>query len=713
MIRPARAMIAAQLAATVSLLALTSAQAQSAATTELEQVTVQATTEKGDGPVEGYIAERSVSGTKTDTPLIETPQSISVVPKDQIEDQGATSVSEALRYTPGVAAEYRGSSNFHDEMYIRGFGYVPRYVNGLEFGWSSLGKINPYLLERVEVLKGPASILYGQANPGGIVNLTTKKPTGETAREAEITVGTNNQVGVGFDIQGVFDPAAVWSYRLVGQADRADLVEDGLIEQGGVIAPSLRWAPDADTALTLVSFYSHEPDAGYRNFREAAGTLYATSYGYIPDDFLVGDKDYDEYRRTQAQIGYDFEHRINETFKVRQNVAYNIIDTYHQTLTWGALQADEETITRTASGGSTDLNQFVVDNQLQSEFDTGPLAHTLLSGVDFKHSMRNYQWGYDFTTSSQNWLNPTYGTGEVFELNDRVSDYVTTAWQSGLYLQDQVKFGKLNVQLGARYDYASTEIDNATSSDASYSDSAFTWRAGAIYNFDSGISPYVSYSTSFDPSLSVDHNGLPLDPETAQQWEAGVKFETADQRFMVNAALFHILQQNKSSTDPNTNEIFQTGEQRSQGFEVEGRAKVTDSFSLIASYTFVDAEITEDEDASKVGLTPDRLPEQQASIWGKYEFLDGPLDGLALGLGVRHIGESTDRTNTLTVPSVTLLDAMAAYDFGGASAKLDGVKLQLNATNLLDERYTASCASKYACWSGAGRTLTAQLKYTW
>jgi len=705
---------ALHLAATVSLLAVTPTAAQEAGTATLETIHVQDIQEEGDGPVEGYVANRSRAGTKTDTPLIKTPQAVSVVPSQQIEDQDATTVSEALRYTAGVATEYRGSSNLHDEMYIRGFGYVPRYVNGLEFGWSSLGQINPYLLERVEVLKGPSSILYGQTSPGGIVNLVTKRPTGETAREVELTTGLDARIGGNFDFQGTFDKAGVWSYRLVGTAERYDLEEDGLIREGFAVSPSIRWAPTDDTSLTLLTVFSHDPNGGFRNFREANGTLYKTSHGFIPNDFNVSDPDFEEYRRTQFQIGYEFEHRFNEVFQFRQNAAYNIIDTYHQTLTWGALNDATGDISRRPSGGSTDLNQFVIDNQLQSDFNTGRLEHTLLTGLDYKHSKRNYQWGFGDTTGLDiNWMNPSYGNLPDISLDLWTSDEVTTAWQLGLYAQDQIELGKLTVSLGGRYDWAGTEVDQFSGTDSSYYDGAFSGRAGAIYNFDSGISPYLSYSTSFEPSLGTDHNDDPLEPVTAQQWEAGVKYATPSGNFQIYAAAFHILQQNMETTDPVTNEIFQTGEIRSQGFEVEGHAQVTRNFSLVGSYTYTDTKITEDEDPDRVGLIVDRRPEHLANLWGRYEFDHGALNGLGLGLGVRYIGRSYDRNNDIVVPSATLLDAMASYDFGAVSNQLEGVKLQVNASNLLDKRYTSSCASAYACWYGPGRVVTAKLKYTW
>lgn len=712
MVRLSSQITAAWLAATVSLVAVSAAAAQDAGT--LQTIIVEDTQESGDGPVEGYVARQSRAGTKTDTPLVRTPQAVSVVPAQQIEDQAVDTVSEALRYTAGVATEYRGSSNLHDEMYIRGFGYVPRYVNGLEFGWSSLGQIPPYLLERVEVLKGPSSILYGQSSPGGIVNLVTKKPTGDTRREVELVTGLDARIGANADVQGVFDKDGVWSYRLVGSAERYDLEEDGLSREGFAIAPSITYAPTDDTSLTLLSMFTHDPKGGFRNFRDAAGTLYATPNGFIPNDFNISDPDYEEYRRTQFQAGYEFEHRFNEVFQFRQNAAYNIIDTYHQTLTWGSQNAATGDITRRPSGGSTDLNQFVIDNQLQSDFDTGAVSHTLLTGLDFKHSRRNYQWGYGDTTGlTINWLNPVYGNLPAISLDNWVSDEETTAWQLGLYAQDQIEVGNLTVSLGGRYDWAGTEVDQYSGTDSSFYDSAFSGRVGAIYNFDSGISPYLSYSTSFEPSLDTDHNDNPLEPVTAQQWEAGVKYATASGNLQVYASVFHILQQNRSTTDPVTNEVFQTGEIRSQGFEVEGHAQITGNFSLVGSYTYVDARITEDEDPDQIDLFVERVPEHQANLWGRYDFTQGRLNGLGLGLGVRYIGPSTDRTNTVDVPSATLLDAMASYDFGAVSEKFDGVSLQVNASNLLDKRYTASCSSAYACWYGPARTVTARLKYTW
>lgn len=702
-----KSLLSFSLGASVSVLALVSAHAQSV---ELSEVTVDVSQEDGAGPVEGYIAEVSRTGTKTDTPLSKTPQSITVVPTQQIEDQGADSVAEALRYSAGVYTDYRGSQTSLDEVFMRGFQFVPIFVNGLDYGTNRLGSWNSYLLERVEVLRGPSSVLYGAATPGGLVNLVTKKANGESKHEVEVTGGLNSKIGVGFDYQDVIDDAGVWSYRLVGQANREDTEVYDVIEQGFSISPSIRWAPTEDTALTLLAMYSHEPDAGYKNFRTAAGTVYATSAGFIPDDVNFSDANMDESIITQSQVGYEFEHRFNTMFKFRQNVAYNIVDTAFTSVVRRGVTGDTFT-SAVATDRDTDLNQFVIDNQLQTDFVTGPASHTLLTGIDYKYTTQNYRGLAARGVPNYTWTTHNYASWSPAWFVQ--SEYESETQQLGAYIQEQMEIGKLNISLGGRYDWVTQDYDDiANATKSNYYESAFTGRAGAIYNFDNGISPYISYSTSFEPSLEADSTtGEKFDPTTGQQIEAGVKFAPASGRFQVIASIFQLYQQNIISSDGVNS--YQTGEIRSQGVELEARAKITDNFTLTGSYTYTDAETTEDEDPANVGLKVAMIPETTANVWGKYEFTEGALDGFAFGMGVRYIGESTDSTNTINVKSATLLDAMASYDVGAMNESFKGVKLQLNGTNLMDRRYVSACSASTACWLGEGRTVTAKIKYTW
>lgn len=712
-----RRAFAVALVATTSLIAVNAALAQDAAggTTELGTITVSGSAEKGDGPVKGYVAKQSRAGTKTDTPLSKTPQSVSVVPAEQIADQNAESVAQAMRYSAGIFAEYRGPSNLNDEMFMRGYYYVPRFVNGLLYGDGSLGQVDPWLLERVEVLRGPSSVLYGQANPGGMVNLVTKRPTDEPVHAVEAGFGTNGRASVSFDFSEAMPGDDTIRYRLAGTASRADTQEDGLETRRIAIAPSISWTPDAQTSLVIEGFFQNDPYNGFRNFLEAAGTVNETRYGYVPTDFLVSDPDYQLSTRQQAYIGYAFEHQFDNNVTFRQNARYGMIDQTYNTLTWNTLQADGRTVTRSASDQTQLQHQFVIDNQLQAEFDTGPASHTLLGGLDYRFTSIGNVVSRG-TANSIDWVNPVYGNVRITGRSTSTDAY-TEASQTGIYLQDQVEIGKLNLLAGLRYDWADTDLDDRSSSnrDAAYDDQHFTWRAGAIYNFDNGISPYASYSTSFEPVIQAPRAGQPpYDPTTAQQYEIGVKYAPEGENYQVIASYYDLTQQNVLFSDPNTNITYQTGEIRSKGFELEAHAEINDNLTLVASYSHIDQEVTETVRPAELGKMPSRVPIDQASLWAKYEVTDGALAGLGIGAGVRYIGGSWgDATNTYKVDPVTLFDASLSYDFAEKFPDMKGLKLQVNATNLADEKYVASCASLYACFYGTRRTVTASLKYSW
>lgn len=697
----------------VSLLAISTA----AAEPDVELPTIAVTRESADGPVAGYIAKQSRTGTKTDTPLDKTPQSITVVPREQMEDQAVTSVAESLRYSAGLFTEYRGTSNQHDEMYIRGFGYVPRFLDGLLYGSSSLGQLDPYLLERIEVLRGPSSILYGELSPGGMVNLVSKRPTGETVRSVEAGVGNDRMAYGAFDLMGVVPQHNSVAYRFVGKYWRTD-TEDMLERERVAFAPSISFNRNGDTRLTVQAFYQNDPKAGQRNFRQAAGLLYPTKYGYIPRDFQVSDPNYEKNTERQYGIGYKFEHDFNNWLMFRQNVRYADIDYRSRTLVWNGLSANETTISRYASDNTQHLRQWVADQQLQAKFGTGPVTHTVLAGLDYRYTMHDQWTGRNTNVSSINWLNPVYGISNIALTT--VTDTTTRLGQTGIYAQDQIEIGKLNILIGGRQDWAETDVyNNRTRANETRDSDAFTWRAGAIYNLPFGVSPYASYSTSFEAPTQSAPSGSTFEPVTAQQYEFGVKLMPEGAPYQLTASYFNITQQNILKYDSATASYYQVGEGISRGWELEGRVDVTKRFQAIASYSRTDTEITKSTTASEVGLEFDRVPRNQASLWLKYDFYDTmpkgatALNGLGLALGVRYIGNSTDRTNTLDVPSVTLLDAAVYYDLEALDKAYKGVKLQVNATNLEDKYYVASCASSSSCFIGTGRTVTASLKYTW
>ncbi len=681
----------------------------------LDPVTVQSAGETARGPVQGYVAQRSATGTKTDTPLLKTPQSVSVVPRKQMDDQDVKSVAQALRYSSGVFAEYRGSSNLHDEVYIRGFGYVPRFLDGLSYGTASAGQVDPWLLERVEVVRGPSSVLFGQASPGGIINLVSKRPTDKAQGEVRVGVGNRGRVEGAFDVSGPVTEDGTLLYRLAGIGNRFDLEEDFSKQERVAIAPSVTWRPTDSTELTILTSYQNEPEAGFRNFLPTTGVVSGGSLGYgmIPRNFFVSDPSIQKSTREQTSIGYQFEHRFDNGPTFRQNARYLHLESEYNTLALGALRADQVTMTRSATFDTATIDQFVIDNQLEQRVQTGPVSHTLLAGVDYRWNGIDSYIRRGSSVPTINWLNPVYnvniGTLAVS------TDQFTRASQFGVYVQDQMDIDRLSVIAGGRFDRARTHVNSRIASDSDRNDGAFTGRVGAIYTFDFGLAPYASYSTSFEPELSSGAPGsAPFKPTEGRQAEIGVKYQPTGWNALFTASLFDIKQRNVVTYDSVIRYNVQAGEVHSRGFELEARGEVLPNLTLVGSFSYTDAEVTKTTVANTLGKTPARLPARQASLWADYAFDTDLLDGLGLSAGVRRIGESWgDAQNTYSVPGVTLLDASLRYDLGKLDRRLDGTRVQLNATNLTDKRYVASCAAVDTCFAGSSRTVTATLGYRW
>lgn len=709
-----------------SLLAIDAAAAQEAS--EAAPSTVVVDGERGDGPVVGYVARQTRAGTKTDTPIAETPQSISVVTRQQMEDQEAESVAEALRYTPGVVSEYRGASNVRDEVIVRGFAYVPRYLDGMLVGGDvDYAKIYPYLLERVELISGPASVLYGQLNPGGLINMVSKKPRFEPLREVELTVGSKMMLQGSFDISDRLAGSDTLAFRLVGTGLTTNLQEDFAKQQGIAIAPSLTWAPTDDTTLTILSGFEWEPNFGFRNFLDAAGTVWPIAgYGYVPRSFFVSDPNFEKAERTQAWIGYELDHRVSDSLTLRQKMRYFWVDYTQKTLVWGWTSPDPRTgantvVHRTASGGGETWGTFTNDNQAELKLVTGPAEHTVLAGVDYRRRHRDYHWGYNWADVPDiNLVAPIYGYNFAGLVLNPTSDQEMTASQLGVYLQDQVQIGNLHLVGGIRQDWADTSITERVGPSAlGYDDSAFTYRVGALYAFDNGISPYASYSTSFEPAVYAPPVGeAAFKPTTGEQFEVGVKYAPEGTRMLFTAAYYDIHQKNvvQSIYDPGIGSYIyaQIGEVHNRGFELSANAELTANLSLIASYGYIDSTITETGELSELGKMPARIPRHSASLWAKYAFDDGRLKGLEVGGGVRYVGTSWgNNANTFEVASFTLFDAMVKYDLGMLDPRLQGAAVQVNAKNIGDVKYVSSCANAYACFYGEGFSMTGSVRYRW
>lgn len=715
--------------ATASLMLLTGpADAQQADTT-LAPIVL-----NGEGPMgpdQGLIAKRTRSASKTDTSILETPQAVSVVTRDQMEEQGANTVAEALRYTPGVHPDPNGYDVRYDWLYIRGFNsYGTMWLDGLVIPGDPLNystpTINPYSLERVEVIKGPASVLYGRTVPGGLVNQVSKRP--QTTPHREVSIGTSSFGGVqsSFDFTGPVTEGSDWSYRLLGQARNMHTQIDHERDRQLMIAPSITWSPSAETSLTLYGYYQHDDPIFSPRFYPAYGTLLPNPAAQIPRDVFLGDPDWGGFRRDYYHLGYEFEHALNETWKIRQNLRYGRSD-QHMDLVLvnpafaytGAPSANLDRVTAISDDWTS---TFAVDNQLEAKFDTGDFDHTMLFGLDYVHGKSSTNFGntgFGTVVPGIDFLNPVYGID--FPVAPITASGLQTQDQVGLYVQDQIRYGGWLGTFGLRYDWSNIDNKNRlTGSTVSTDDKALTWRAGLTYLFDNGFAPYASYSTSFLPLMGTDAAGQPFEAQTADQFEVGVKYEPAGGRGMVTVSLFNLIHENAlTPVGPNPARpvsYLQDGRQRVRGVEIEGKYEVTPEFDLMAAYAYSDSEVLRSTNAIAIGREVLRLPEHQASIWGAYR--PAAIDGLTLTAGVRYMSSyQTDVTylDQLRIPARTLVDIGASYDFGALKQEFGGTKLQFNVTNLFDEKYVSHCLNLTggSCNYGAGRAITASLKYTW
>lgn len=681
------------------------------AAVQMPAVTVTGQGETALTPVTGYIANQQASGTKSDTPLIEAPQSISVIPADQIRDQNAQTLNQIVRYTAGVTPETRGAvATRYDMLTVRGFD-ADIYLNGLKLQslYYTSPQIDPYLLERVEVLKGPTSVLYGQAPAGGLLNQTSKRPTATPLNEVGIEYGTGNHWRGTADFSGPIDKDGKFLYRLTA----VGLSEDGQIDRTEnervSVAPSITWKPDAETSLTLLGFYQHDPKGNSYGSVPAQGTVLANPLGRIPVDFYDGDPNYETFDRRQASLGYAFDKKLSDVWTVRLNGRWLHAKMAYDSLYGNGLAADNRSLYRGSATSREEMNSYTFDNQIEGRFTTGPVQHTVLAGVDYQRLTGNYTYGFG-AAPSIDVFNPVYG---IAVTPPAVSRTDTDGRQTGVYLQDQLKLGGFILTVGGRRDWAKTTSDTAGSS-STQSDKAWTGRAGLTYVFENGFAPYVSYAESFTPKSGSDASGKLFKPEEGTQYEIGVKYQPPGLNSLFTAALFDLTRSNLVTSDTaHPGFSIQTGEARSRGIELEAKVGVTKDLDLIGTYTYLDTKYTKDND----GLQDKRLPavpHHQASAWAMYHMPEGtPLTGLGVGAGVRYTGSTVNTLNTFKVPSFTLVDATVSYDLGALSSKLQGAEVTVNGKNLFDKEYVASCYYGEWCAYGYRRTVTAGLRYRW
>ena len=678
------------------------------------------------GPVQGFVANTGLSATKTNTPLIETPQSISVVPKDQITATNAETLSQALTYTPGITFQSGAYSRLNDDFQIRGFNVSTGGSGILRDGLRLQSNVydgnqEPYGLERIEVLRGPSSVLYGQLSPGGVVNAISKRPTETTFHELNAEYGTYGRTQFSGDTGGPIDDNGMLSYRLTGLWRDSGNWVDHVPDDKLYIAPAFTLRPSDATTITFLSDYQEiytrfAPPMPYDDLRE----------GKIPRDLFIGQQGYDRYYSQSYTLGYQLEHKFNDSLILRNSLRYFHADVAWDYLSYGKLTGD--TLTRGVVNRQETSTGFTTDTSLEAKVETGPVQHTLLAGID------TYGLSYDTNRFGgsvgplQDIYDPVYDANVTVNYNNNTG-FKNSGSQVGVYLQDQMKiYDKLILVLGGRYDWANaynTSYRNQAVLDAlgidrkqNRSDSAFTGRVGLLYLFDNGLAPYASFSQSFQPTAlnaGVSRTGEQFEPTTADQYEIGLRYQPPGENFMLSGAIYRIDQDHVLTTDPeDTSYSIQTGKVRSQGIELEARASIG-ALNLVAAYSYTDARNVE----SNALYTEDErlalVPYHNIALWADYRLDDLGLKGLTIGGGLQYLSSMNVPGNADTdkdVPGRTLVDAMVAYDFGVIDERLTGTTLQVNAKNLFDEEYM-TCVDISGCRYGDPLTVSATLGYKW
>lgn len=662
--------------------------------------------ESAAGPVAGYAAKRSATATKTDTPLTEIPQSVSVIGREEIESKGMRELLDTLNYTPGVFTRtYGRDDRGYEFLTLRGFDSATHnYLDGLaQLDFLDVGPMTEiYGMERVEVLRGPSSATFGRGDVGGVVNRVSKRPSlSEPVREVQMQLGNYRHRQLAFDQGDRLGESS--AFRLVGllrnNEDQATYPTGERADTRRLyLAPSLLWRPSAATSLTLLASVLRH-DAG-----DDIG--YVTDGNGRPTVVREGDPRYSRIVQEAWTMGYELRHEFSEDWGLRQSFRYADRDVDKRHIR-SSLQADGRTLQRTAVRGTGELKQASLDSFLEGRIQSGFVSHRLMAGVDWTH-VRAREQELTGAAPDLDLLSPVYlpvatptGPDGAYGPNKLSS--------LGIYVQDQARFNEQwLLTLSGRHDTAKATDGSTWRADSSASTHrAWTGRAAVTWLALGGWAPYVSYGTSFQPPFGA-FDELDAKPTEGKQWEIGVKYRPTNGELLFTAAVFDLEKTNITVTNPVSNLSEQVGAVRSRGLELEAKGKLMPSLFATASYTFTDIKGRQgDTWYVEQGKMPIQTPRETASLWMDYTVRDGGLRGLNVGAGARYVGKRwDDAANTRSQPGFTLVDASLRYDLD------NHWRLALNATNLFNKHYYASNAFD-GWYRGEARSVTATATLRW
>ncbi|MBB1489555.1 TonB-dependent siderophore receptor [Oceanospirillum sediminis] len=644
---------------------------------------------------------------KVDNSAQDTPRAVSIITREKLDAAAPQKLDEALRYTAGVTAQPYGSDNDTDWFKVRGMDAVT-YLDGSRlfrdgyYTWLT----EPYGLQQIEVIKGPAAILFGESSPGGIINTVQKKPTDNPQNEWYAQLGNKGLYSVNLDTSDALSDSM--SYRLVGSVKSREGELDATENDRYYLAPSLKIALSDQTTLMLMATHLRDDGVPTNGFFPAAGTLLASDSGKIDPSTNYGEPDYDLYERTQVSVGYQLEHAFDDTWRFSQSLNYGYNDLLLRS-TYAFFNADPAAsqLYRGVVFREGDNQSVTFDNHAVGQWDLGRTEHTLLLGVDLQRHKTEGEEQDSYAFSPIAVSEPEYGHYTPLDPANNLDREITKS-QASLYAQYQIDLdARWLALIGARYDHVTTENSSqAARQDKSRSDDELSFNTSVMYRADNGMSPYASYSQSFEVISTIDSaTGELYKPLSGEQVEIGVKFEPDFMDGYINLAWFDITEKNALVTNPNTFVATQTGEETSTGMELDLVSQLSDSVKLSATYTYTKAETDNSYGQGKqqAGL----IPEHAASAWLDYDGASAGVAALNIGLGARYIGKSKDNpaSSHLTVPDVTLWDARVSYDIN------QRWNAQLNINNLFDKEYVSGC--DYWCYYGQSRSVVFSTRYRW
>ncbi len=667
------------------------------------------------------VAKTSSAANKTDTPLIDAPESVSTVTRAQLDQQNARTVTEALRYTAGVSGDVAaGYTSRFDLVEIRGFQGATgadEFVDGLRLfsgGYYQTQQIDPYLLDRIDVLKGPPSVIYGQSSPGGAIALTTKQPTPDPVHMLSVEGGTYGYLRGTGDYGGRLDQTGHWLYRLAVTGTTSGTQDLHTRDEHVGVLPSVRWQPDDRTDLTVSLFWQHDPRGGEFATALAVGTVLPDPHGLVSRHFYSGDPGFETFDRTQAAISAQFGYRLTPDWTVQSLARYaNVGGFFQQVAAVGPLDPDDRTLERITNASEEHFDTISLEEHLLGRVATGPVRHRLLFGVNWQN-VRDTANLYAGLAPPLDVYAPVYG--QPIPPPSPLDIESSTTNQEGLFAEDQMSWGNLHGQVGVRHDWSDiAKRDGAGGPNYDQADQATTWRAGVLYAIGGVLSPYFNYAQSFQPPNALAYDGALFRPIRGRQYEAGLKVQPhAFNGFFTLA--FYDLQESQALTPDPVHAGFnvQTGGIRSRGVEAEAHLDLSHGFDAIVAYAYQDVAYTAGS-GSLTGERPTDVPRQTFSVWGHYTVPAGRLHGLGVGVGARYNGNTlADNALDVVTPSYTLVDLEAQYALGILVPALKGAVLQVTAQNAFDKLYYPGCYSAaVGCYIGANRNVIGKLTYAW